>query len=66
MEGGLAAGHGTERGEAERRRPEGGGAAWHGHASVDHATGHADIGIAKFLSTQGSKSKKCSRHLVSN
>ena len=49
--GGAQAGHGEVWRGAERRRPESGGAAWQGHASGGHATGHADIGITKFLSS---------------
>ena len=56
-DGGGLVGHGEEWRGAERRRPQSGGAAWHGHAGGDHATGHANIGMETFLSDQGSKQK---------
>ena len=56
VEGGEPAGHGLGRWEAERRRPQIGGAAWHGHAGGDHAFWHANIAIKTILSAPCSKS----------
>ena len=49
-ERGDSAGRVWGRGGAERRRPKGGVAVWHGHASGDHHLGHARSGISMFLS----------------
>ena len=45
------------RGTASEPEEQCGGAVWLGHASGDHATVHADIGIAINISSQGPRGK---------
>ena len=45
------------QGIAREQEDQCGGVAGLGHAGGDHATGHANLGIATILSTQGTRGK---------